>query len=146
MVERVGGDVGWAEHYFATVYTGGSDDNELWERVEQAEDLMKKEKWAVQVFSCAAAPLETTRFVASDCRLHLSRDRLHRQRRTLARPGLQRVCPHAGPRRRYNSANDREKGLFDYGESRRWFLLGDVGMAALVVAFAATVVMHAICG
>jgi hypothetical protein len=56
MVERVGGDVGWAEHYFATVYTGSSDDKDLWERVEQAEDLVKKENWAVQVFPVPLAP------------------------------------------------------------------------------------------
>jgi hypothetical protein len=42
--------------------------------------------------------------------------------------------------------DQRAEGFLDYGEARRWFLLGDLGMAALVVVFAVTLVVGAICG
>jgi hypothetical protein len=38
---------------------------------------------------------------------------------------------------------DRSKGFLEYSGSRRWFLVGDLGMIALVAAFAVTVIVRA---
>jgi hypothetical protein len=40
-------------------------------------------------------------------------------------------------------AGERSEGFFDYGRSRRWLLVGDLGMAALVAALAVAVIVRA---
>jgi hypothetical protein len=57
MVERVGRDVGWAEHIFTTVYSSSPDDRELQLRVQAAyAAIMQRD--AYQVFEVPLAPLE----------------------------------------------------------------------------------------
>jgi hypothetical protein len=57
MVERVGDDVGWAEHFFTTVYTGAAHDSELQPRVQDAYDAVMGRDW-LQVFPVPLAPLD----------------------------------------------------------------------------------------
>jgi hypothetical protein len=58
MVERVDGDVGWAEHYFATVYTGDPGDPELDKRLEEAWASVVERRSPMQVFPVPLAPLQ----------------------------------------------------------------------------------------
>jgi hypothetical protein len=200
MIERVGDDVGWAENYFSTIYTGAGDDREVRKRVDEAEAVIK-DRWAMQVFPVPLAPLEllvsspATAGLVSDETVFIANFGLWRvgvfnefvrlQADFNARLAVEIRDPHTDPARRdaiaraaawiahqihvygINGANlpggwytrlkdaldadiarlteERARGFFDYRDSRKWFLLGDLGMAALVTAFTVTVLVAAIC-
>jgi hypothetical protein len=199
MVEGVGDEKAWAELYFATVYTPGSQ--ELADRVHDASVSISRNQWAMQVFPVPLAPLElivsspATASLISDETVFISNFGLWRigifnelvrlqtnfnarmiseirdealdldRRGAIIRGatwiaeqihlyGIDGANAEGGWYARLKRALDadikllaeeREQGFSDYGESRRWFLLGDLGMAALVVASAVMVTVGAIC-
>jgi hypothetical protein len=204
MVERVGDDVGWAEHFFTTIYTRASDDPEVEWRVKDTYNSAY-EGDPFQVFPVPPAPLEflvssaaTVGFVSDDTvfsanhglwRIAIFNEFVRIQADYNARFLAELQDPNLPEARRRAIADgavwitrmlhafgideasvdkpgrvgwyvrlkraleaditrltaDRERGFFDYGDSRKWFLLGDLGMAALVAAFALTVLIGAIC-
>ena len=197
MVNGIGDDVGWAENYFATIYTPGGA--ELEQRIEDASGSIKQLRWAMQVFPVPLAPLEllvsspASAGLVSDETVFTSNFGLWRvgifnefvrlqadfnaryitdirdedldvaRREAIARGaawiaeqihlyGIGRANLEGGWYARLKRAlekdiarltDDRKTGFFDYAESRRWFLVGDVGMIALVAAFAVTVTVRA---
>jgi hypothetical protein len=199
MVERVGDDVGWAEHFFTTVYTRSSNDPEVEARVKETYNSAYKGD-PFQVFPVPRAPLEllvsspatagflsdetvftanhglwrvrvfnefvrmqadyNTRFIAElrDSDLPESRREALAEgavwvSRMLHAFGIDEANAEGGWYRRLKQALDedidglaaqRAQGLFEYGEARRWLLIGDLGMAALVAALAVTVIVQAI--
>jgi hypothetical protein len=196
MVDGIGDDVGWAENYFATVYTPGGE--ELAARVDDASASIKRNRWAMQVFPVPLAPLEllvsppataghisdetvftsnvglwrvgvfnefvrmqadfNARFITEIRDEHLDDDRrlaLIQGAAWIAEQihlyGIGPANVEGGWYARLKRAldgdidrltADRSKGFFDYSASRR-LLLGDLGMLALVAAFAVTVIVHA---
>jgi hypothetical protein len=199
MIERVGRDVGWAEHFFTTIYTRASDDPEVERRVKETYNSAY-EGDPFQVFPVPPAPLEllvssaaTAGFVSDDTvfsanhglwRIAIFNEFVRIQadynarfvaelqdgglpearRRAIADGavwitrmlhafGIDEANAEGGWYARLKRAlkddidrlaEERAKGLFDYGGSRKWFLLGDLGMAALVGALAITVIVRAI--
>jgi hypothetical protein len=196
MVERVDGDVGWAEHYFATVYTGDPGDPELDKRLEEAWASVVERRSPMQVFPVPLAPLQLlvsspdlvsdeTVFIANVAlwRIGVFNQYVRIQEDFNARLAPEIHDPHLDEDRRkaighaavwiaeqmhvygIGRANvggawyarlkraldediarltaDRSKGFLEYSGSRRWFLVGDLGMIALVAAFAVTVIVRA---
>jgi hypothetical protein len=189
MVERVGNDVGWAEHYFTTVYTAAPGDPEVQSRVEAAHKAVMDGTFG-QVYPVPLAPLElllsspatgglisdelvfianvglwrvqifnqfvrmqadfNARFMPeiSDGRLDPARRKALAQAAAaiadmLNRWGVGEANVQGGWYARLKRALDadinelrekRARGFFDYARERRWLLVGDLTMAALVAA------------